>query len=322
MVANAFFCLVGDNIRSMATRIANVDPVLLALRDAPLAYNSKRQYICLLLRLQNMTNKSITQLVTDADETIVAIEGAYADVNTRKAVVVAVKAAVKYSPELRSRVLDRMGPWTTFFKEMKRISVERSMSGEKNAKQRKVWVEWTADVVKAREEQEPYSKRHLLLCLYSMVPPLRHDFGNVRIFPTEDDVPDGYAGNHLILSTREFVLQIYKTSRAMGVYRKKWPPELVRIVRETLKRCPRTYLFEKTLAGGTGTIPYRDSKDFKEFSNALLRKIFGKNVTINILRHSFISGIDFNAKRPFELAEIASDMRHSIAQQLEYRRNF
>ena len=297
-------------------RLAFVDPALIVLRDVALAQNSRRQYINLLIILQRLTNKPVFDLIMDSDSTIDAIKTRYKDVNTRKACAVAVKAAVKHVPDLNARVpSEQMKPWTDFFQENKKISSERSMSGEKNDQQLKTWVDWP-EVIAARDKLEPYSKAHLMMCLYTMVPPLRQDFGSVRIFARNDDVPDDYPGNHIIISTRMFVLQIYKTRPSMGIYKKQWPIPLMRIIRETLRRHPRTYLFEK--APG---VAFRDTKEFKELSNKMFRKAFdGKCVSINILRHSFISNLDFNALRPYQLAEIASDMRHSIAQQNEYRK--
>lgn len=295
-------------------RLASVDPALLAMRDATLAKNSRRHYIAMLILLQKLVDKPVLRLIVDAEDTIQRVKERYPDTNTRKTLVVAVKAALKHVPSLKAQVPeDRVQPWTEFFKEMKSESVRQSMCGEKNEKQRRAWVDW-GEIVAACGRQAPYSKAHLLLCVYTMVPPLRHDYGNVRVFQRDEDVPQGYAGNYLVMASRRFVLQIYKTRPSMGVFCKIWPVNLMRVVRETLRLHPRQYLFEKSPGKPFGT-----TNEFKQFSTPIFKKTLGKNVSVNIIRHSFISNLDFNKLRPCELAAIASDMRHSLEQQQQYR---
>jgi hypothetical protein len=60
---------------------------------------------------------------------------------------------------------------------------------------------------------------------------------------------------------------------------------------------------------------------FTKWTNRSLARIFeGKRVTVNTLRHSYISNLDFNAKTPGDLMRSAKMMGHSVNQQQLYRR--
>lgn len=296
-------------------RLAGVDPALIALRDAPVAISSRRSYIDFLLTLQRLTRKTVLAMIIDAPGTIAAIYRQYKGVNARRAAVTSVKACMRHVPAVRERVpQSSVDVWTNTFRELKKQMIERHLSGEKTEAEKLHWVTWK-EVIEARERQVPYTRAHLLMCCYSMIPPLRQDFGNVRIFGRPSDVPEGYPGNYLVLSTRLFVLQIYKTRKSMGVYRAEWPQELVNVVRETLRRKPRAYLFEK--APG---VPYRDQNDFQDMSYNIFKAIFQKKVSTNMLRHSYISSLDYNSLRPHQQAAIASAMRHSVEMQMMYRK--
>ncbi|NBS69140.1 hypothetical protein EBT31_09535 [bacterium] len=91
----------------------------------------------------------------------------------------------------------------------------------------------------------------------------------------------------------------------------------MRIIHESLRQNPRKFLFVQDNGE-----PYRRRNSFTKFSNRVLERIFGRNFTVSMIRHSFISeGIDFNKSPPGQLFDIAKNMHHSVAMQQLYRRH-
>jgi hypothetical protein len=86
--------------------------------------------------------------------------------------------------------------------------------------------------------------RHLILCLYTKLPPQRADFGEVKIVSQEQACHFG-GGNTYVKTDNEadyIVLRKYKTSASYGRRVLPLPHDLVGIVRDSLRRFPRAYL--------------------------------------------------------------------------------
>jgi hypothetical protein len=130
---------------------------------------------------------------------------------------------------------------------------EKKMSG----KSEKEVPEW-GEIIKMREEieeKEPYTQKHLIIALYTYIPPLRDDYGEVRIkYPeeeesesekSEDEEEEEEKGNEFDINTGELVIREYKTKKVYGEIRiniEKEYPELYRIILESLIKNPREYL--------------------------------------------------------------------------------
>jgi integrase len=140
--------------------------------------------------------------------------------------------------------------------------------------------------------------------------PVRADYGNVAL--VDRPLP---GGNYIVMPTHTLVLNEYKTKTKYGTFHRNVPQELMDIIRLSLQRHPRQYLF----VDESGR-PYELQNSYTKFANRLLKNIFGKSVTISLLRHSFISGIDFNRTTPAQLMEISHNMMHSMVMQQLYRR--
>lgn len=187
---------------------------------------------------------------------------------------------------------------------------------EPTEKQKAGVVKWE-DVIKKRDElgQKEYgSRRHLLLSMYTYIPPLRQDLNEVRILTRTPRQADG---NYIILNTRtaRLVLNEYKTVSLYGKYDEDLPKPLAKIIKASIGQRPRTHLFTDV----EGNV-YKEANSFTVFSNRTLKEVLSNPaVSVSMLRHSCISSQDFNKMTEGDKKELARKMCHSVSQQGQYR---
>ncbi len=253
----------------------------------------------------------------------------YESLPTRKAHISAVLSLFRHSPGLKSRFPGAHKTWMTMFEKLETEITLKYESNEPSEKQLRNFVSWS-DVLKKRKAMErtnPESPEYLLLCLYSMIPPVRADFNNVIIYeeePNRESVSE--APNYLLvedfddaeLTKMTLFLNDYKTAGSgpgSGGYKKVFPDALVNVVRDSLNKHPRDYLIVSPRTGE----PFRIDNSYIKYANQLLAKIFHpKKPTLSLLRHSFISQLDQNNLTVRDRKEIAKDMMHSVDQQSLY----
>ena len=121
------------------------------------------------------------------------------------------------------------------------------------ANQRRHWMDWE-DLLKLRQQAEEEAKgadlhaneKHLLLSLFTMLPPRRNEYGNVAFTGPKKRLPKGNfyvmaddpADDHLSLGT-------YKTDKSHGKLVIGVPLPLATIVRASRASFPRSFLFER-----------------------------------------------------------------------------
>jgi hypothetical protein len=106
------------------------------------------------------------------------------------------------------------------------------------------------------EEEYSTVQQHLVLCLYTYIPPMRNDYGKVQITSTRRNKrkrDDGEQLNWYYVDAEvpegdELILNDYKTSKHYGSKRIKVPLKLANVVAESLQLAPRLWLLS-----GTGT---------------------------------------------------------------------
>lgn len=173
------------------------------------------------------------------------------------------------------------------------------------------------------EIREKYAKtdyaglEHLVTSLYTMIAPLRDDFGDVEFIT--DSKSDNDVNNFYNLKTKTLVLNHYKGSERIKNSKKrkkeiKFPDELDEIIKDSLKFNPRIYLITKSKL-----------KSIDELYNnfllsGLVKEVFG-GISINEIRHSFASkdvvGKGINLKC---LTNDAKGMQHSLSTHMTYFR--
>jgi hypothetical protein len=164
-----------------------------------------------------------------------------------------------------------------------------------------------------------------LIAMFTQIPPARLDFGNVLILRNpaldNEDLPVGVPNhqNYVILTkkkskvTAELVLNEYKTKRTYGQFRETLPS----IITKMILKLPMTqsHLFQK-ISGG----PYGSAETFGVYLRNVFNKLTGKNMSVDLLRHIYLTHFRKNEKSQDKKMAIARSMMNSVEQQTDYLR--
>lgn len=289
------------------------------IQNANLSTISKRQYLQRLKMMMQHLQKDIFWILKHPKEGIAWIRS-YAEAHTsQKSFVNAVLAVFKHCPDLKTQEKASFDQWYAAFSEVDAKIEERYKSNEPSERQREGYVAFP-EIVKKRDALEPGSNDRLLLSMYTHLPPLRADFNRVRIYTNEpkkgdsEGEDDDREDNYIVLGGRpRLVLHEFKTKRHREHYEKDLPKPLLEEIRASLKRSPREWLFRSRDGK-----PY-SANSYTKWANGVLARLFGRPLTISLIRHSFINTLDFNTLTVHEKEQIAKDMSHTVATQDRYR---
>jgi hypothetical protein len=183
---------------------------------------------------------------------------------------------------------------------------DKRKTNEPTERQQKGYVPFEEIALK-RSEYPKGSEERLLLAMYSLRPPARADYNALRIYDTEpEELEDP---NYIVLDyPPRLVLHEYKTAKRYGRYEEVLPPELVEEICESIIEQPRDYLFGK-----------RSGNTYTRYVNRMLSRMFGKPLTIGLIRHAAVNSIDMNTATTKEKERLAKRMMHNTKQQEEYR---
>lgn len=157
------------------------------------------------------------------------------------------------------------------------------------------------------------SKEKALISIYTLQPPRRLDYRLMRI-SEKNDLDTQF--NYYNTESKEFIFNNYKTNKKFKQQIFKISNKLAEILDKHIK--------EAKLQDGDFLFGKTPTTEYKSFSNQIT-KIFkqhlGKNISVNLLRHSYIS--NFLKQPDLTVAarkEVGNKMAHSIETQLKYQR--
>ena len=148
----------------------------------------------------------------------------------------------------------------------------------------------------------------VIASLYTLLPPIRLDYSPMEVIKTRKQIKEGK--NYLLNIGRNkkiFIIQEYKNVKSQGKKEIPISPKLNTLLNEFLKYNIEDYF----LLNNRGTVLSPNG-----LGKAITRifKPTGKNITINLLRHIFISNnVDMDALKKAE--NLAEDMMHSTSTQ-------
>lgn len=288
-------------------------------RNSELSAATKHAYMEGIQRLENMTGMPMEDLIRNPTVGFQRISDHYQNDQSRRAAINCVRAAMKHGG-LDERFPSSAEKWMQLSSDIKKKLTSRLMDAQPTERERQAWMAWPDVLKKQRElgQSEYGSDRHLMLSMYTLIEPLRQDFGRMRLY-SAPPVPPPTDENYMVVPNEgpgNLVLNKYKTVKTYKVLSRPVPTQLMDIIRANLRNRPRAYLFQQRNGQ-----PYTKS-NFVQYANHSLRGALNNpKIGVSLLRHSFISsGIDFNNSTPGQLFETAKRMGHSIEQQQLYRR--
>tara|TARA_R100000654_G_scaffold32892_5_gene57925 strand:- start:2199 stop:3122 length:924 start_codon:yes stop_codon:yes gene_type:complete len=154
-------------------------------------------------------------------------------------------------------------------------------------------------------------QRYLVSALYTLQPPIRLDYGNMKIIQNEKE--DDGKKNFLLVKGRNkktFIFNDFKNKKSMGTKKIEVNKKLNSIINIWLNhnKTDNFLLNSKGEAMSENALSKYIKKTFKPS---------GKDIGLNLLRHIYISEhIDLDAMK--KQKELASQMMHSGEQQIDY----
>jgi hypothetical protein len=282
------------------------------LGQAALSPLTKQNYIDRIHALEKLMEKSIFDIIKDASSSIERIRKTYPMETTRKMYSSVILSLFRHVPGLKLQLSKAYILWTEAFKEHDQAVEDRYKTNAPTDKQKAGYVAY--DDIKAKRFELPEgSMERLLLALYTDIYPLRADFNKVRLYKS---LPSSLEPNYIHLKKTgcKLYLNEYKTANKHGTYEKELPASLCEEIHDSLKEYPREWLFVNA-----NKEPFELSNSFTHYVNNLLKKIFQRPLTISLIRHSFISTLDFNTLTIAEKEQIAKEMTHTTRLQDQYR---
>jgi integrase len=238
--------------------------------------------------------------------------------NSKKVFYIAIVATLKETglyPEALKTYRERMDKAN---KAQDAVAVEQALTADEAEK----YVEWpellntvTEKIFPAATDLASYQD-YLIASLYTLLPPIRLDYAEMKVLPAE---PNTLEGNYLIVGGAKkkpyFLLTQYKTARKYGEQRIAIPDELARTIREwlTLAGEPEYFL----LSQNGNPMP---AWELGQTITRVFKKHLGKSVSVNILRHSYISWMRQGEISLKASTELATSMLHSPGMSQIYRR--
>lgn len=171
------------------------------------------------------------------------------------------------------------------------------------------------DIITKRDSLPDGDIHKLLLGFYTYIPPVRADYFATEIIkhgetPSEPNyitIYDKY--------TSKLVITDFKTKKRYGSIEHNLPLELHRQLFISLHKHPRRYLFVNRYDK-----PFTRPA-FSQWAHEKLTALFQKELTLTIIRHLFVSTLDFNMSAD-KLKRIGDKMGHSLGLQKTYQWNF
>ena len=238
-------------------------------------------------------------------------------------------------------------PYRVYLDELWKLEHAEQKKQELTEREKTNWLTWTeitANYVKVlgeadkiavgnyTQEQQAVLRDAALFGLYTDLPPVRADYGNLQIRQVLRTTEKGIKmGNYLVLGRRakdggrpkmQVVIQSFKTDGAANA------EPIVSDVPLRLKNTLLKYIGDRTTGYvfNKGGIPEPDKSQpmadqrFAEMLGERMFKWTGKTVGVNLYRHARITHEREGDKSMAVKAALAAKMGHSVATQENYRR--
>ena len=212
-----------------------------------------------------------------------------------------------------------------------KATMERNKIGkefELTEKEMKTFMKWEDIVTFYQDLKKSFNRadynsflEFVIVSLYVLHPPVRADYANMMIFIDDSHIPLEYVDNYCVLQTNpRFVFNKYKNSKSKGTTIINIDPELHDILLDWMEINTSNYLLSSYFKSKNeynvfteGTLCRRISLIFNKYNNI--------PVTINTLRHSFISYMSkHEMEQHSKKQDTAQKMMHSSMMADKYKR--
>lgn len=273
--------------------------------------------------LRKVGAKTLLEVVIAPEVWYPKIKEAYESLTTRKNILTPLLVVFREDAELAADHAEAREIWKKRHDDLVRFQEARVRRSEPEDKQiakytsfEEIETEYETKRRKAPHETRKASQQFLLLSILVHLRPKRADLGALKIYEEED--PHRTDENYVVLrrsgGTSYISMNMYKTSKHYQTVEEDLPEGLVRDIRQSLARWPRTYVFEKDEGGPMSNNTY------SRFVMRTFEELFGRGTGVSLLRHIYISEkLDFDDMTIEEQEEEARLMLHTSGLQRRYK---
>jgi len=276
--------------------------------DVDVSESSKTNYRTAINKLSNSTKTSIYKDINN-------IMGTISNVNSKHTFISQIKSLYKHIPDFKDLFTEtQLEHFDELFDELRYKKLEQNTNREATDRQKDRHIEWSVLHTAIDKLSNPIER--MIIGLYVLAPPLRSDYGNVRILHSKD-VEDELADkeNAYVYDTGEMVIQSFKTANTHE--------PIVWIVNDKIRK-----LIDATKPSEREYLIYNYNKMTKNepvSSNYLGHKIqeimdrlFGERISINDIRHSFVKEYNITNTEYTQVLRNAELMGSSIKTQINH----
>ena len=238
----------------------------------------------------------------------------FTNITTRKSIVTFILTVFRHNPVFKDKHASAYDAWRKVYDDAKAAVDERYESNKPTEKQVKGFVCYK-DIIAKRDELAAGSIERLLLGMYTYIPPMRCEYARVAIYrgkvPKEPEAEPNYI--HVRGKRGNLVIQRFKTDKHHKPFDIDLPKPLMDDLLKSLADTPREWLFVNSKDE-----PYTNLM-FTQWTIRAFTKLFGRPLTVALIRHSFINELDFNTMSIKERNDIAAAMAHTRETQERYK---
>ena len=290
------------------------------IKDVYKTASTQKEYLARLTSLHKI-QPDLEKLLANPATEYPALQHAYPSILTRKNLLTLILVLFREDAVLKTHEATR-AQWKRLHDDLARhmdAKVKRSEPSEKQVEKYTSYEE----IETAYEEQKKHSPhaterssyQYLLLSIVVHLKPKRADFGAVKLYRDVDPKDTGH--NYIVLRTRGssfLAMNLYKTSKHYQTVEEDLPEGLERDIEDSLRRWPRTYLFQKA----TGEA--MSNNTYSAFVKATFQRVFGRATGVSLLRHIYLTEkMDFDDTTLEEQEDVARLMLHTSGLQRKYK---
>lgn len=231
----------------------------------------------------------------------------------------AVCALFKHIDGLSDRLPSAHKKWETIRWQNWQVIKQRMLDNKPSKRQQSAMVPYE-EILAVRDKLPSGDISKLLLTVYTALPPARGgDYHSVLIYRNRKTPPPDEKGNFLLLPAGpaapcKLMLQQFKTAQHYGRIVHALPDAVCAEIRHSLQKMPRTHLFVSPETGQ----PFTRSA-FSGWAARVLKRLFHRPVTLTMLRHMYVSDIDFNRMTYRQMEALGKMMGHKLETQKQYQ---
>lgn len=201
-----------------------------------------------------------------------------------------------------------------YINDMCKLTEKKELDHARNIENVPLW----SDIIKKREEllEKKKYKYHLLLSLYTYIPPRRlKDYLLMKVINAKEDIddkkyPELLDFNYYAINSNQFIFNNYKTKKVFAQQIIDVPDELKNIIMNYIK-------FAKIKPSVRGEKLFK-CKTYHALHYMLVNML---GTSIDNIRHSYVNYIykDYNIPDSEFIEHTAENMAHSVSVHLRYR---